>query len=305
MNAIWLLWTKPLETGRGLPWLSEKHHLLAWILSVETARKHYPHTFLYTDNKGAEMLVDGLGPEFKHVSSALNALHDHNPEWWAFGKIYTYVQQSEPFVHIDNDVFLWNRLPIRLETAELFAQNPEYFIQHFGYHTENFRSVVHTVNGWLPYELEYYILQDSNAQHAACCGIFGGNRIEFIRYYASLAIKLMEHSRNQAAWRLLDNKLGISIIFEQYLLTACIDYYQNQYDSPYHDIDIRYLFRSFNDAYSNAARNGYTHLSTDGPKKSPIVVDRLEQRVQRDYPEYYERCIQYLKKQEGISRKHQ
>lgn len=69
MRAVWSLWTKPFREGRGRPWFSEKHHLLGWVLSVETASKHYSKTSLFTDDKGARMLVDSIGLEFDHVST--------------------------------------------------------------------------------------------------------------------------------------------------------------------------------------------------------------------------------------------
>jgi len=71
------------------------------------------------------MLVDGIGLEFDRVSTSLNALDAHDPGWWALGKLYTYRAQREPFVHLDNDVFLWRPLPERLASAPLLAQNPE------------------------------------------------------------------------------------------------------------------------------------------------------------------------------------
>jgi hypothetical protein len=79
---------------------------------------------LVTDDAGARMLVDGLGLQFTRVSTELNALAKHDPDWWNLGKIHAYHLQMEPFVHIDSDVFLWKRLPPRLEHADVFAQNP-------------------------------------------------------------------------------------------------------------------------------------------------------------------------------------
>jgi hypothetical protein len=35
---------------------------------------------------------------------------------------------------------------------------------------------------------------------------------------------------------------------------------------------------------------GFTHLIA-GAKRNPQVAKTLERRVQRDYPEYYDRCI--------------
>lgn len=276
-----------------MAWINERHHLLSWVLSVETARRHYPHTSLFTDDKGAEMLIDAVGLQFEHVSTELNVLDRHDPDWWALGKVYTYSLQSEPFVHIDSDVFLWNPLPARLESAAVFTQNPEYISYGSSYYrSENFEFAINAVNGWMPEELDSYF-PFGGVLKACCCGILGGNRIDFIKYYANLAIKLLEDPRNQPAWILLADKIGDNVIFEQYLLSACIKYHKGREGSPYKDIDIQYLFESAGEACTNAEKAGYTHMVSI-IKKNRALMESLEKRVQRDYPEYYKRCIRVV-----------
>ena len=111
MKAIWSFWSKPFLAQRKATWSSEKHHLLAWVLSLETAKQHYTETSLCTDDARARLLVEELGLSFTQVSTALNSLAHLNPEWWALGKLYAYHQQNEPFVHIDNDVFCGSGYP--------------------------------------------------------------------------------------------------------------------------------------------------------------------------------------------------
>lgn len=106
MRAVWSFWSKPHRTSRHYYWFSEFHHALAWSLSVQEARKHYPDTWLYTDDAGARLLVDKLQLPFAHVCTDLNALDGYAPGWWALSKLYAYRQQTEPFVHLDYDVFL-------------------------------------------------------------------------------------------------------------------------------------------------------------------------------------------------------
>jgi hypothetical protein len=293
MRSVWSLWTKPLRAGRR-SWMTELHHLLSWVLSVETAKQHYPHTSLFTDDKGAEMLIDGIGLEFERISTALNALDNCNADWWAFGKIYTYRLQSEPFVHIDNDAFLWNSLPATLISADVFAQSPDYFTYRYslGYQPEKFEFAIHRVKGWIPEELDNYI-PVGGIHKAACCGIFGGNHIDFIQYYADLSIRLMEHQRNQAAWLLMDDTSFMCLIFEQYLLEVCVNYHKNKEGSPFQGLCLKYLFESHDHAVRNAEQVGYTHMLAM-TKRNMTLLNRLEERVKRDYPEYYQRCLQYI-----------
>lgn len=73
--------------------------------------------------------------------------------------------------------------------------------------------------------------------------------MDFIRYYAETAISVIEHPRNQPGWACLINKTADNILFEQYLLSACINYHHNKIDSPFHKIDIRYLFTDPDQAF--------------------------------------------------------
>jgi transcriptional regulatory protein LevR len=57
---------------------------------------------------------------------------------------------------------------------------------------------------------------------------------------------------------------------------------------------MRYLFDSLSQAYNpeSATRAGFTHLIANA-KKSQIIATRLEDRVKQDYPESFQRCIQF------------
>ena len=291
MKAVWSFWTKPFKAFGISSWTSERHHLYAWILSVETARKHFPRTALYTDDEGAELLVERVGLKFDEVSTSLSSLRWQNPEWWALGKIYTYSAQTEPFVHIDSDVFLWHPLSDRLVSAPVLGQNPERLDAGGAfYQPEVFEQVIKKVSrGWMPPEWEWY-RRSATLQQGICCGVLGGNRVDFIRYYADLAIKLIEHPSNQTAWSMLSNKRGHNVLFEQYLLSACLEYHRSKSDSPFTGIEIQCLFDSFEEAFQTeqAASVGFTHL-LGGSKKNEWLASRLEKRVREDYPEYYGR----------------
>ena len=295
LEAVWSWWTLPV-TQIGSEWRSEFHELLGWVLSVETARKSYSTTALVTDDAGARMLVDALGLPFDTVSTALNDLNDRgpDPEWRFLGKLYAYRRQERPFVHLDNDVFLWNRLPDWLETASVFAQNPEYIT--FGssfYQPERVEHAIRSAGGWMPEEIEYYISGDGTFP-AACCGIMGGTDLEFIEYYADRGIKMMEHPENRAVWSSMRG-IPLGLVYEQYHLAACIAYHKGRPGSPFSDIRAEYLFESPLDANDRAGEVGFTHLI--GPaKRNTDVAERVRARVEREYPDYYDRCVALVRR---------
>ncbi len=283
MRAVWSFWTKPFRQRCGSAWLSDYHAWLAWGLSVELARRHYPDTTLVTDDDGARLLVDQLKLPFGRISLELNTLRDHDPDWWALGKLYAYRLQTEPFVHIDADVFLWKRLPPELEVAPVFAQSPEAFDPDGDTHWYPLRPVERTFRdtGWLPAAWRWY---SSGARPliAANCGIVGGNRVDVLREFASEGIRTVESPANAAGWATWDDKGFCNVLVEQFLLNAVAEHA---------DVRVAYLFPSDAAAYDPRAADaaGYTHL-IGGAKRNPELMADLEARMWTDYPELAKRC---------------
>jgi len=294
MRAVWSFWSRPFTSHHHTHWVKPVHHLFSWVISLETARKHFSRTVLYTDDDGARLLVDQLGLQFDEVSTDLNVLASYDPAWWSLGKVWTYRAQHEPFIHIDSDVFLWQPLPPELISAPLFVQCPDFFVPNASHYKPELLESTISRGGeiWLPAEWVWFRASGAR-QRGESCGIFGGRRIDFIQHYTNQAFKLLEHPANQPGWSHMKEKSDHNILLEQYLLAACIDYHRDRPASPFRDIEIKYLFSSLDDALASddATRLGYTHL-VGTAKKNPHIITRLEQRMQRDYPEYYERCLE-------------
>jgi hypothetical protein len=294
VRAVWSFWSAPHRERGGWVWPSELHHALAWSLSLRTASRHYPDTWLYTDDAGADYLIDRLGLRFAHVSTRLNALAGQDPGWWALGKLYTYRAQTEPFVHVDSDVFLWLRLPRRLESAQVFAQNPEPVEPGASfYQPEKIESALARRGARPPEEWLWFRRRWPGGLRGECCGIYGGTNLAFIRHVAGLAIDLVEARRTRAAMAALDDKPRLMVVLEQFLPAASIEFHRARADSPFRGIDIDYLFGSSWELFDqrHAKRAGFTHLLGD-VKRIPAVARLLEDRVYREDPGQYRRCVQ-------------
>jgi hypothetical protein len=287
MRAVWSFWSKPFAAARHRTWLSEKHHLLSWALSLATVSQHYRPTVLYTDDDGARLLVDEAGLQFDQVVLSLNALRNGDAEWWPLGKLYAYRLQEEPFIHVDSDVYLWRPLPQRLARASVFAQSPEIIWPGASYYEPEVLEAAGA--GWLPAEWHWY-RGSGWPQRGENCGILGGRDVEFIRHYASQAIEAVEHRGNRRAWSRLDRRETHSVLIEQYMLAACIEYHRGRADSPFRNVNVEYLFVSMEEAFASdqAVRRGYTHLIASA-KRDPHVAELLERRVAEDWPALYER----------------
>jgi hypothetical protein len=299
MNAVWSFWSEPFKRQEGSTWLNQFGFLLSWVLSFETAGKHYRTRSLITDDIGARILVDQLKLTFDSVYTPLNELRHHDPSWWALGKLYTYRIQNKPFVHIDNDVFLWKRLPKEVELAPVFAQSPEHFAPHARESAYPLWDVEHhllSLNGWLPVEWLWYHHQQNPILTASCCGIVGGQDLEFFARYADLGIRIVEDPQNSNVWSSWGNKGVCNVLIEQYLLNAYFEYHKRSAQLS-NNIKIQYLFDSDYYPYvpDNAQRLGYTHLIGNA-KRNKSVINDMQNLVRHEYPKYYKLCesLSYL-----------
>ena len=290
MRAVWSFWSEPFRRGEGSGWLTPYHAYLAWVLSVECARRHYPDTMLVTDDAGAELLVNRLGLKFTRVSLELNRLRARDPDWWALGKLYAYRLQTEPFIHIDGDAFLWKPLPPELESAPVFAQSPETFDPDRDDHFYPARAVERSI-AWLPEEWRWYTA-GRGVRAASCCGILGGTRVDLIAQYADLGIRVAQDPRNAAGWATWGNRGLCNVLVEQMLLAAVVAHRRAFPRLPADAaLRVEHLFPGEGDPYDPAksAAAGYTHL-IGAAKRHPQLMADLEARVTAEFPELADRC---------------
>lgn len=67
-------------------------------------REHFDQVELYTDKRGYEVLIEKLHLPYTQV----HVIYDDSlclPQHWAYAKIKTYSLQTEPFLHIDGDMY--------------------------------------------------------------------------------------------------------------------------------------------------------------------------------------------------------
>jgi hypothetical protein len=152
------------------------------------------------------------------------------------------------------------------------------------YYPELFDEVLAGKDCWLPPEWRWFRQQP--VQSAECCGIFGGNDIEFIAHYADSAVRLIEHPGNQARWSSVSELHMHNVLPEQYLLAACMEHRRQR-----RPLRVGHVFPSIRAAIApDAGRQfGYTHLIADA-KRDPVMLQRLSARMQREYPAAFERA---------------
>lgn len=138
-------------------------------LSIACASRHFPEVQVISSSWGVELFSQFNLP-VTNYSNKLDEIKDISRFFWAYGKLVAYNEQKEPFVHIDNDVFMWLPLPIRILDAPMCFQSKEPFkLEGYSYYKKLkpcFRAA--------PVKPKV-ILKNPVMDFAYNCGICGGN----------------------------------------------------------------------------------------------------------------------------------
>ena len=296
MKAVMSLWTKPylekLKNGQKNPFgfPSETDYWMSWALSILQARKYIGPVTVYTDRVGAEVLKTILDMPIGGISLALeeHAVLQNTPwQIWTQGKLVTYQEQREPFIHFDSDVFFW-KPPEFENTAKvpnLFAQSPETVQPEevdvdWGYYPERLISKLNMVSDVWEYP---------RLRRAYCMGICGGMDYKFFQRYAMEALNLISANTKPLREILSEPKGRYCIhVMEQYLFALM---------AAKQDKEVTTLFRTAEGVYSpydeaEAAEKGYTHLIA-GSKMNPKANKNVEVRVQKQDSLLWQRIINF------------
>lgn len=233
-------------------WRQTDFHFMSWTLSCLTLRKFYENVELVTDEMGYHCLIEKLKLPYSSVRVELDCLDAYPPNLWAIGKIYTYGIQNEPFIHVDGDVYIWNKFSAEFESSELLAQNKDIINGHYiaGYRRFNelgfsFPEILNLSPD------EIGSLQGSNAD------IFGGNNFDFFRDFSKKSFEFIDKNID-LTYSLSDTEsTWFALIYEQLLFSLL---------AKKHEVDVNYLFSEdeFNaidvSSFSNKYELKYVHL---------------------------------------------
>lgn len=287
MKIVQSFWTKPfLQSGDSLKdarlnggWLAREYNYFSWALSCLQLRKFYDEVELVTDDLGYFLLIEKLKLPYTSVSLELNKLNDQHPGLWALGKIHAYNVQHVPFLHVDNDIFIWNRFSERIENAPLTAQNIEMTVEEAAQTFKEMCSKFEYIPECLK-ELEGAdLMQYSNA------GILGGTDMPFFREYTNEALRFVhENSHSIDAHIETMNSAYVNVVYEQVIFNQMAKRLGRE---------ITHLFPEATDIprtigffHETERFGGYMHCCGTF-KKSRLVYELLELKMKTLYPEYH------------------
>lgn len=269
-------------------WLNMRYHLASWALSCLQLKYFYSDIELVTDKLGKFLLIDQLKLPYTKVSVELNALDNYNHNLWALGKIYAYSMQDEPFIHVDSDIYIWERFDRSIEEASLVAQNVE---QDFSFYQELVGNLI--TNGFYIPNSILNCRKTGMGSSAFNAGLMGGAAIEFFRSFCKIAFEFVDRNKDK-----LDSiELGLfNTIFEQqlfYCLSKEAGIKVNCYKSITTNEEMDNLFSNY-DSFVDAPNNlKYFHMY--GEFKQDIrICKEVELKLEKYHNEYFERICQLV-----------
>ncbi|WP_378176480.1 DUF6734 family protein [Aquimarina sp. SS2-1] len=283
MKIIQSFWTKPTyhssedsNARYNGGWVNQKQAFYSFALSALTIHKYYKQNELFTDNRGKELFHNLLELPYSNIYTNLERINHHHPKLWAFGKLVTCADQNEPFIHLDNDIFIWDKIPYDHKQYDIIAQNVEANFPGYGktfkYMLANFETI--------PSELikSYYSNGKILAHNA---GFIGGRNLDFFQELYRSAKELIE--KNEHHFPHID--VGIfNTIFEQQLGYAIAEK---------NNLQVQYLFNNVQPNFVEVIDFSTVPLISKFihcigfAKKSIFACEQIEARLQYHFPEYH------------------
>lgn len=273
----------PLSNSLGF--LAPEFNWMSWALSCLSLRKLYDNVELYTNKAGKEVLIDILNLPYTKVNVVLDDL-DFPPSIWAYAKLYTYSLQKKAFIHVDGDVFIWEKFKEPDSEAPLIVQN----IEHADHY---YKPAIHQLikeRFVLP-----QIIQNEIIKSTPClsinAGIIGGIDLDFFRDYTSQAFNFIKTNIEKIPFA---NPFKFNMIFEQYLF-YCLARQKNiqlktQLNEAITDMTYTNSFNMSEVPYQTK----YIHMV--GDYKTNIEANiLLAKRLRQNYPDYYYHIISQCK----------
>lgn len=240
-------------------------------LSVEYSKKQFKEVKLVTNVEGKKILADRYKIGFTKICTGLEG-EDIDPELWAYAKVKAYALQTEPFISIDLDVILWQRIPNKWLKSKMLFQNKEDFCVERGYQPLVNAMERTTVSDFC---------KSQNIKYAYNCGVVLANDLSVIKKWYELASEFINSPVNVNFWNYQNNKEQFNYLFEQYFI-ACVVKNEKV------ENDIKFLIEDID--YKDVAKPKFKFTHQWGKtKKYSDNVEKIRLRLKKEYPRIYNR----------------
>ena len=223
-TALYSFWSKPFLEKAAFKSFGEfntqEDFLLSWSVSVKLARKHFNKIILVTDTWSWENLFKPLGLPIDEVKIILDNL-EYTTDMWTIAKAYSIMEMTEPFVHLDPDVYLWGKLSEDILGSSVFVQSREGKWDQYQNELYTTRSEDYHLN--FKGASEYFDnFHAENLEHLAYnTGVVGGNNVEFLKKWAQNMIDLVDLYDSSIKNNQFTGEKYLAVVFiEQSLIIA-------------------------------------------------------------------------------------
>lgn len=285
IQTFWSGGADPLSRSYG--WTHPEYNLMSWALSCCSLREHYDQVELYTDQRGYEVLIEKLHLPYTSVHVVLG---DNLclPQHWAYAKIKTYSLQTEPFLHVDGDIYLPRPFDASLSRAALVVQNEEIGTE---YYQNMLDAILRIPDVWLPDYVRSVLSNELLPSYNM--GVFGGCDLEFIRGYCSEVEQFLSKNRLNEPHN-VSSRVDCNVFFEQMLFAI---YAQERGRNVTKVIrqavsDTGYTRSGFCDVVRFHEREFFHILG--GHKRVRHIYQRVADVLLSLYPDYYHRVVDVL-----------
>lgn len=267
-------------------WAASGYHLMSWALSCLQLKHLYNQVDLYCNTPASILLINQLKLPYNNVYITHDNLKIADESLWALPKIFTYGLQDKPFLHVDGDVFLFDKLPTSLLDSELIAQNVEeatnYYLdtqqQLMKYFTYFPNCVAADFKSNIPIK-------------AVNAGILGGNNIAFIKEYTNLAFEYIKKNMQHFSDVNTDR---FNVFFEQHLFYSLAKEKKISIEVLIKDTIMDNQYQYLGNFHEVPCRKNYLHLLGQY-KKDEHTCRQMALKLRELYPEYYFRILSLFK----------
>ncbi len=273
-------------------WTRPEYNLVSWALSCLQLKKNYDQVDLYCNSQAADCLIGELNLPYTNVYLSHDKMDLIDDRLWALPKILTYSLQNGPFLHIDGDVFLFDKLPSELLNAGLISQNIEeatdYYLQTQQQLARSFAYFPNCV------DVDF---QSTVPIKAVNAGILGGNNVSFFKEYTELALKYIN---NNLPYFNSINVDRFNVFFEQHLFYALAKEKQLPIKVLINETikDNQYLY--LGNFHETSCGRTYLHL-LGHYKKDEYTCRQMASKLRQLYPGYYYKIISLFRQKTNSS----
>ncbi|MCK8495567.1 hypothetical protein M0L20_27120 [Spirosoma sp. RP8] len=273
-------------------WIDERYHLMSCALSCLQLKAHYPELSLklHTDHKGQQILIDTLQLPYDHIDNSLENIQLPFPEFmWVLKKIISYTLSTTDFLHIDSDIFIFDKLPSRVFESKLIVQNEEMFLENNTAYDETL-STIRDQFIYKPTYLDIASYKPGYKIRSINAGLIGGIHRFFINYAHEVFNFL---SQNETTLKYLNKSCNTFI--EQYILKKFAEA-TNTPISVLDQVSITGDYDGYADFHKVNIKKKYLHIMGDY-KKRYWINQQVDQFLEMYHPQTHERVVKYLTSQ--------